>query len=214
MNLREFVRNILKENNFEELYKRAKGVDYDTFLNKTDGVASHHNLLYRGHHPDDSLNDFSFMTDYIGHARQYGDKIEGIICNPGDVLRFNDSVFDNLRKEFKVLTKKDMLGIYLPYFKNHKLFDAMQGKYESEKSVINFVFNFIKSEIPYSKVQQRKIENDLLIPIMQHYAEKKGKNIISFVGGDYFDYGGADEYVVKDVSRYTTLKDIWSKANA
>ena len=176
MDLRRFIRNVLEENsNFDGLYKLAKGVDYNTFLTKTDGVAFNYNFLYRGHNPDDSLNDFTFMTDYIGHARQYGEKVDGIIYNTGDVLRFNDSVFDNLRKEFRVLTKKDILVIYLPYFKNYKLNDAMVGKYESEKSVINFVFNFIKSDIPYSKVQQRKVENDLLIPIMQNYAEKKAK---------------------------------------
>ena len=48
---------------------------------------------------------------------------------------------------------------------------------------------------------------------MLYYAKKKNKNIISFLGSDYQLYGGADEYVVNDVSRYITLKDIWTKSN-
>ena len=89
----------------------------------------------------------------------------------------------------------------------------MDGEYSDEISVIKFVSNFLKSNIPYTKVQQHKVKNDLLIPIMMYYAQIKGKNIIQFVGGDYSDYGGADEFVVNDVSRYNKLSDIWKSVN-
>jgi hypothetical protein len=89
----------------------------------------------------------------------------------------------------------------------------MVDDYEDEKSVIKFVLNFIKSNTPYTKVQNDKIKNDLLIPIMLHYAKIKNKNIISFVGGDYSDYGGADEFVVNDISIYIKLSDFWKKYN-
>ena len=39
-------------------------------------------------------------------------------------------------------------------------------------------------------------------------SEGKKKN-----GGDYSDYGGADEFAVDDVSRYTKLSDIWKSVN-
>ena len=89
----------------------------------------------------------------------------------------------------------------------------MVGKYSKNSSVINFVYGFLKSDVLYSKVSQIKVENDLLVPIMLYYAKKKNKNIISFLGGDYSDYGGAYEYVVNDIYKYTTLKDIWEKSN-
>ncbi len=203
------------EQSFDSLYKIAKDVDYETFLSKTDSLTSIYNILYRGMVEGGSLVNMSFMTDYIGHAREYGEAdVDGIIYNDGDILYFNDNVFNNLRKKFNNLTKKDLKEIYSQYFKNYKLFDAMEGEYETERGVIKFVFNFINSDTPYTKIQQNKIKNDLLIPIMQHYATINNKNIISFLGGDYLDYGGADEFVVYDISGYTTLKEIWKKSNS
>jgi DNA repair protein RadC len=190
-----------------DLSKLSKKTSYDDFLSKTD--STHYNILYRGGY----LSNQVFMTDYIGHAREYGDVVDGIVYNQKDLLYFNDIVFNNLRNEFNKFNKQDIKKIYLPFFKDDKLFDAMVDKYEKESSVISFVFKFINSNIPYSKFQQKKIENDLLIPIMLHYAKNKNKNIISFIGGDYADYGGAVEFVVNDISKYTTLKDIWEKAN-
>ena len=34
---------------------------------------------------------------------------------------------------------------------------------------------------------------------------------ISFVGTDYADYGGQNEFVVLDVSKYKSLREIWEK---
>ena len=199
--------------NLDSLYKIAKNFDYDTFLDKTDSLTNIYNILYRGcsFSDDEDLFDDVFMTDYIGHAREYGDNVNGIIYDQNEVLYFNNGVFNNLKKECNTLTKQELKNIYSPYINSGKLSDAME-KYDSEKLVVKFVYDFIHSDIPYSKIQQTK-NNDLLIPIMQYYAKSKDKNILSFLGGDYFDYGGADEFVVNDISKYVTLKDIWNKVN-
>jgi hypothetical protein len=195
-----------------DIMKVAKGIDYETFLRKTDSL--HQNILYRGMVQGDVLQDMCFMTDYIGHAKTYGDgDVDGIVCNDDEILRFNDKTFNNMRRDMRSVNKVQIHKIYVPYFKAYKLFDVMEGEFEEESGVINFVHSFMRSDIPYSKVQKDKIKNDLLIPIMQHYASTKGKNIIMFAGGDYADYGGADEFVVNDVGRYQTLKNIWNKAN-
>jgi hypothetical protein len=198
------------EKEFKQLYKLAKEFDYNTFLKKTDSLTSMYDILYRG----GQLCNQCFMTDYIGHAKSYDEEnVDGIIYNHKDLLRFDDKIFNDLRNGLKSLTKKDLKAIYLPYFENHKLFDAMVDDYDTEIAVINFVSKFIKSDIPYNKIQQNKVKNDLMIPLMLFYAKTLNKNIISFWGGDYLDYGGAEEFVVNDITIYPTLKNIWSKAN-
>lgn len=218
MELKKFIATTIREylnenvNSYIKLIDLAKQYDYETFLRKSDSVTSIYNILYRGMY-DQELTNNSFFTDYIGHAKQYGDYVDGIIYNNGDVLYFDDTTFDNLRNSFKNINKKELEQIYSYYFKNHILFDAMDGEYLKEESVIKFVHSFIKSNIPYSKVSKNKVKNDLLIPIMTHYAKLKGKNIIQFIGGDYSEYGGADEFVVDDISKYTKLSDIWKSVN-
>lgn len=212
--IKRIIRKSLNEdvNKYDKLIELAKKYDYETFLEKSDNVTFIYNILYRGM-CDRELADNCFFTDYIGHAKQYGDYVDGIIYKNEDLLYYDDDTFNNLRNDLSNISKKELTKIYSYYFDNKKLFDAMNDEYSDEKSVIKFVYNFIKSSIPYSKVSQRKIKNDLLIPIMMHYAKLKGKNIIQFLGGDYWDYGGADEFVVDDVSRYTKLSDIWKSAN-
>jgi hypothetical protein len=213
--IKESIREYLNENlnNYDKLTDLAKQYDYETFLKKTDNLALIYDILYRGMYDTTKLTDKSFFTDYIGHATEYGNYVDGIIINNNDVLYFDDNTFNSLRRNFEGISKKELNNIYSYYFKNDKLFDAMDGEYSDEVSVINFVSNFLKSNIPYTRVQQNKVKNDLLIPIMMHYAQTKGKNIIRFVGGDYSDYGGADEFVVNDVSRYDKLSDIWKSVN-
>lgn len=208
--LYEFLKE--NKNNYVKLIDLAKQYDYETFLKKTDNVTSIYNILYRGMY-DTLLTDKSFFSDYIGHATQYGDYVDGIIYNDNDVLYFDDTTFNKLRDRFKNITNNELNNIYSYYFENHKLYDAMDGEYSDEVDVINFVKSFLKSNTLYTKVQQDKVKNDLLIPIMLYYAELKGKNIIQFIGGDYSDYGGADEFVVNDVSRYDKLSDIWKRNN-
>lgn len=209
----EAFRKIIKESaSLDKLLTLAKGESYDYFVKKTDSLTNFYDILYRGTSENELTNQI-FMTDYIGHAKQYGDNVLGIVVDSRDQIVFDDNTFENLKKWARSISKNDLISIYEPFFKKDKLFDAMVGKYSNKRGVLTFVSNFIKSDIPYSTVQQNKVKNDLLIPIMLHYAKLKGKNIISFVGGDYFDYGGADEFVVNDVSKYVTLKSIWEKAN-
>jgi hypothetical protein len=57
--------------------------------------------------------------------------------------------------------------------------------------------------------------NDLLIPLMQHYArDVRGKNIIAFLGGDFGDFGGQNEYVVGRVSELTDLRALYDQVRA
>lgn len=221
MTMKNNILKILNEEiSLKELNAIAKGVDYDTFLNKTDSLASRYFMLYRGS-ADESLHNNIFMTDYIGHAREYGEHVEGIVADSNDLLRFNDNVFSGLRGQMRKLSKQDLMTIYKPYFDGGKV-DAYGITYKSngktvrittDKSVIEFVFKFIQSSVRYSNFSKQYDLNNLLVPIMQHYAKLKGKNIISFLGGDYADYGGQDEFVVGDTSKYVTLKSIWEKAN-
>lgn len=221
MKPRNFIKTTLYEyltegvtfSKYKKLVSLARGNSYEDFLSKSDSLTGVYNILYRGMNEGDSITDKSFMTDYIGHAREYGEYVDGIICNNGDVLHFDDNTFDKLRKHFKDITIYDLNEIYSYYFKHDKLFDAMDSEYDNIDSVILLAWGFIRSSKPYSVVQKNKIKNDLLIPIMQHYATLNNKNIISFVGGDYSDYGGAEEFVVDDSSRYVTLSSIWKSVN-
>ena len=188
----------LNENNDNliKLYNIAKGVDYNTFLKKTDSLAFEYDMLYRG--SVDELENNIFMTDYIGHAFEYGDVVNGILYNPSDVMFFNDNTFSSLRQNYRGLSKEDLLKIY----NSDKIIDI---------DAIDFVFKFIQSDVPYTKVNQNFDKNDLLVPIMQYYAKSKGKNIISFLGSDYD--GDQNEFIVDDISKYKQLKDVWSNVN-
>lgn len=154
---------------------------------------------------DESMDNI-FMTDYIGHARQYGEYVDGIIYDSKDVLFFTDNVFNELRKELKDITKKEIHSIYTYYFKN-SYFSF------SDKVSISFVYNFIHSDKSYFMVISYPRKHDLLIPIMLYYTNTINKNIIGFLGSDYSEYGGQNEFVVNDISRYTKLSDIWESVN-
>ena len=210
--------SLFESENLAGLVALAKASDdYIAFIKKTNSNnyndSIRYDILYRGMADDNVLTDKSFMTDWWEHARDYGDTIDGVVLKGNDVLRMTGAEFEKLRDKLGSVTKKELQGIYSYYFKHDKLFDVMEGEYAEGKDVIRFVFDFLRSDVPYTKIQNDKVKNDLMIPVMLHYATKlRGKNVISFVGGDYSDYGGADEFVVDDVSRYTKLSDIWKGA--
>ena len=222
--IREYLNESIKQQS--DLLDLAKKYNYDIFLNKTDGLASKYNILYRGFSEGDELSNNSFMTDYIGHAREYGDYVDGIIVND-KIMYFDNSTFNKLREDFDKLLipsipkyfdydeyeetfKKKLRQIYSPYFNEDKLSDAMYQLNYDEDKIIDFVYNFIvDSSEDYKKYSMNK-QNDFFVPILMYYAKTKGYNIISFWGSDY---GGADEFVVADVSRYTKLSDIWKSVN-
>jgi hypothetical protein len=180
----------------------AKGVDYATFLRKTDSL--HVFNLYRGGKPVENL---SFMTDAVSHAREYADGdesgVDGIVCDSADVLRFDSKAFEELRRAFAGLTRRDLIKIYEP----------LSAKLGSAAEAVAFAFKFLRSDVPYEDVSWDVQKNDMLVPLMVHYARSKGKNVIVFLGSDYGDYGGQDEYVVDDASRYPKLSDLWKQAN-
>ena len=142
-------------------------------------------------------------------------------------MYFDNSTFNKLREDFDKLLipsipkyfdyddyeetfKEKLRQIYLPYFNEYKLSDAMHQFDYDEDKIIDFVYNFIVDSVDDYKKYSMKKQNDFFIPILMYYAKTKGYNIISFWGGDY---GGADEFVVDDISRYTKLSDIWKSVN-
>ena len=215
---------------YKDLISLAKKYDYDTFLNKTDSLVLKYNFLYRGMSEGDDLGNDCFMTDYIGHAREYGEYVDGIIINE-KVMYFDNNKFNELRYEnfaqlllpnidtdsryfsyddYEDEMKNNLKEIYKPYFDMGKLGDAMYQLDYEEDGVINFVYDLlVNSTENYKKYSMNK-QNDFLVPLLTYYAKSKGINIISFYGSDY---GGADEFVVNDITRYTKLSDMWKSAN-
>ena len=209
-----FIKLFEDFNNLDPLYKIAKGNDYNTFLDKTDSLVYNYNILYRGSSEYDRiLFDECFMTDYIGHAREYGEDIDGILYDKNDLIYFDNYTFNELREYFEDFEDLDKIikEVYEPYFKKYGV-DTIEIN-DNIISVEKFVYIFLKKNINFKNACKNCKVSDALVPIMLYYAKKKNKNIISFLGSDYQLYGGADEYVVNDVSRYITLKDIWNKAN-
>lgn len=197
------------EGQFKDLFKAAKGVSYDVFLNRLDGF-SNYTFLYRGG-VDGMMLNYSFMAGDIEHARGYGDTVDGVVCEGKDILYYNDRVFNELRENVGKLREQDLMVVYAPFFKDSRFIEAMGGR--PKNKIISIIGKLIRSDLPYSQISQNPSKNDLLIPIMLYYAKTKGKNIIGFLGGDYYDYGGADEYVVNDISKHITLSGLWQKAN-
>lgn len=181
--------------------KAAVAKSYGAFLKSTDGM----DVLYRG--TTNGLADNIFMTDYIGHALEYADgldDVEAVLIDIDDVMRFDDQTFDRLRADLRKRPAAYFLSLY-------KHADA---KLHVTKEKINLVREALASETPYSELAQNYEVNDLLVPVMQAHAERHGKNIISFLGNDYAEHGGQMEFVVRDISRYPSLRDIWNAARA
>jgi hypothetical protein len=173
-----------------------KSNSYKEFLDKTDGS----DVLYRAHHGDGLENNI-FMTDWIGHAKTYTDnpeEIDGLVFDFSDLLFVDDNVFNVLRWEYSHLTTEELKRLY----RGHKHLDPTKKDLLAVKKAL-------ASDKQYSDIIPNIALNDLLIPLLQDYASKKGKNIISFLGSDYADYGGQHEFVVKDISSYPTLRGIW-----
>ena len=186
----------------------AKGKTYDEFLNATDGLAYLVDFLYRGSDTIE-LQDESFMTDSIGHAREYGDSVGGILPNfETDLIRFDTGEFDKLRREFSSMTLNQIRDIYTPYFTRPNIAFEYQ-----DDEVPTVVDKILKSKKPFELLDKSFNTTNVLIPIMLHYVRKHNKNILSFLGTDYVAYGGQNEYVVDDVSRYVTLHDVWEYVN-
>lgn len=224
------MRYLLLFENFRvptELADLAKGLGYDEFVDHA--KLSDYTVLYRGMVEGDELEDDQFYAEWAGHAREYGEWVDGVVVDYKDIMHFDDWAFDEFRRkgfdevlslprdvdyeEDEAEILKKMSEIYAPYFEGYKLSDAMYQFGYDEEEVLKYVYDaVVDSTERYEKLSMSK-KNDFFIPLLSHYAKSKGKNIISFWGGDYAMAGGAMEYVVSDVSRYPKLSEIWKKAN-
>jgi hypothetical protein len=201
----------VQDQHYDKLRNLAIGRTFDEFLDKTDSVAFDYDMLYRGS-IDGSIPDESFMTDYIGHAREYGDKVDGLLYNRSDLLYFDDIIFDNLRSYLRgKLSMEAIRSLYAPYFRT-KLIDGMRGDLDTEDKVIEYVYHMINSTDSFEDAIKSKEGLDSLVPLLTHYAKSKGKNIISFYGNDYD--GDQLEFVVIDPDRYIKLSDFYNVATS
>jgi hypothetical protein len=196
----------------EQIAEVARGISYEEFLRKLD--SGFYDVLYRGHSGDGKTKNI-FATDYHEHAKAYGDTVDGYVYNPQDGIFFNDAVFDDLRRTYGRISMRDLAKIYGEAFSEDRLADAMYGEEErhTERSVLRKVMKILRGDEKFGNMSQDKYTTDLLVPIMQHYATSKGKNVIGFIGGDYWGEGQA-EFVIADASGMPRILDIWKSVNA
>ncbi len=193
----DIVRPLVESADLDALKTLAqKHDDVDAFIRATDGL----DVLYRGHH-DDATGDNSFLTDYVGHAAQYGEDgtIDAFAYDPNDVFYFDDNRFDEMRFALRRLDDEDLVEVYRK---------ALEGNRFAEHFDFNTVKDVIEGDTPYSEISGVPEINDALVPLLQSYARQKGKNIIAFHGNDYADYGGQIEFVVGEIARLTDLRKL------
>lgn len=179
----------------------------DRFIKATDGQ----DALYRGQY-DVEVENNSFMTDYVGHAENYCDSISHVAAfayNPSDVLFFNDERFEEFRASYQRMTPQAFKQAYATALDGHRF---SQEFAEKGCAVARKV---LASRKRYSEICNDPSKNDALIPLMQSYARHKhGKNIIAFLGGDYGEYGGQNEFVVGDVSKLVNLRTLYDQVRS
>ena len=213
----------------KELVNDAKKFKtFNDFVKSQDDTSD---TLFRGHYGNaDELTNDSFFTGEYQHAKAYtsldedyeneADKgrVDALKYDYNDVMHFEDYAFNNMRDIYKNKPTSFFKKIYQPYLDNWKLTDAiMQAGDEKmikdpsdDNEVYSFIKSILKSDKPYSDISVNKIKNDLMIPLMQDYAEKQGKNILSFDGSDFY---GEREYVIRDIAKLINLQHIWNKAH-
>ena len=214
---------------YNDLIDLAKESDYNDFLDETDELSKYY-ILYRGMDSWDEWTNDSFMGNFLSHAKEYGEYVDGIIVDDSDseIIYFDNYTFNQLRKnitniilpsfpidfeghnEYKQDFVEKLKEIYKPYFDEGKLSDAMMYLNYDEDDVINFVFNFVFNSTENFEEYYDKKDKDFLVPLLTYYAKNKGYNIISFYASDF---GGSDEFVVNDISKYITLSDIWKSVD-
>ena len=214
---------------YNDLIDLAKESDYNDFLDETDELSKYY-ILYRGMDSWDEWTNDSFMGNFLSHAKEYGEFVDGIIIDDSnsEIMYFDNYTFNQLRKNITklILPSKPMFfeafneykedfveklkEIYKPYFDEGKLYDAMDYLNYNEDDIINFVFNFVFNSTENFEEYSIKKDKDFFVPLLTYYAKSKGYNIISFYGGDF---GGSDEFVVNDISKYITLSDIWKSVD-
>lgn len=198
--MRDFL-NILGESTgpyLDGLVKLAKTcTDVEQFISKIDG--GFHDVLYRGHSGGEVSNHV-FMSDYIGHAREYGDQIDAYAIDYNDVMKFDNTVFELMRHSCWQEARTQ------GFAKFYRV--ACEGNRFSRVLNMKLAKSLIYGKMPYSEISFTPDKNDSVIPLMQRYAASKGKNIISFMASDY---GGQMEFVVGDISRLIDLRKLYDR---
>lgn len=178
------------------------------FIDATDGWP----VLYRGHFGD-KVEDNSFFTDYVGHARSYVDetgRIDAYAFDPQEALMFDDVRFDEMRFLYMRLDADELADTYRTALAGNRF-----GPDLMNPETLGTLYEILQGETPYSEMSMDPERNDLLIPLMQHYArDVRGKNIIAFLGGDFGDFGGQNEFVVGRVSELTDLRALYGQVRA
>jgi hypothetical protein len=178
------------------------------FIDATDGWP----VLYRGHFGD-KVEDNSFFTDYVGHARSYVDetgRIDAYAFDPQEALMFDDVRFDEMRFLYMRLDADELADTYRTALAGNRF-----GPDLMTPETLGTLHEILQGETPYSEMSMDPGRNDLLIPLMQHYArDVRGKNIIAFLGGDFGDFGGQNEFVVGRVSELTDLRALYGQVRA
>lgn len=191
------------------LVEMARSSDtVEGFIDATDGWS----VLYRGHFGE-RVEDNSFFTDYVGHARSYVDemgRIDAYAFDPRDALMFDDVRFDEMRFAYMRLDADELADLYRTALAGNRF-----GPDLMTPETIGTLYEILQGDAPYSEMSADPGRNDLLIPLMQHYArEARGRNIIAFVGGDFGDFGGQNEFVVGRVAELTDLRALYGQVRA
>jgi hypothetical protein len=178
------------------------------FIDATDGWP----VLYRGHFGSE-IEDNSFFTDYVGHARSYIDetgRIDAFAFDPRDALMFDDVRFDEMRFVYMRLDARKLEETYRKALAGNRFMPELMNR-----ETLDALYEILQGDTPYSDMSADPGRNDILIPLMQHYArEVKGRNVIAFVGGDFGDFGGQNEFVVGRVAELTDLRELYARARA
>jgi hypothetical protein len=196
----------------EPLAKEARKYDnVDDFLEAAPREA---HVLYHGG-LDGTVGDNAFFGDFYNHAKGYADEegiVTGFVYDPKDVFPVGNKTLQSARRFFADKNIREYLKpIYDAAIKDGRLADAQYQLGIPDKNVVSYVTKILKGDTPYSEIAGTK-RNDLLIPLMQELVYKlQGQNIISFKGSDF---GGATEYVVRDVSKLTNLTDFYNKVKS
>jgi hypothetical protein len=178
------------------------------FIDATDGWP----VLYRGHFGNE-IEDNSFFTDYVGHARSYIDetgRIDAYAFDPRDALMFDDIRFDEMRFAYMRLDARELEETYRAALAGNRFMPDLMNR-----ETLDVLYEILQGDTPYSDMSADPGRNDILIPLMQHYArEVKGRNVIAFVGGDFGDFGGQNEFVVGRVAELTDLRRLYGQVRA